>query len=43
VSGPKAGMFRVKLGDKALSKQDAAQLLTRLQAEKIVSMVVAAD
>jgi anti-sigma factor RsiW len=43
VSGPKADMFRVKFGDKALSKQDAAQLLTRLQAEKIVSMVVAAD
>jgi anti-sigma factor RsiW len=43
VSGPKAGMFRVKFGDKSLSKQDAAQLLTRLQAEKIVSMVVAAD
>ncbi|CAN5409566.1 hypothetical protein BH10PSE10_BH10PSE10_21370 [soil metagenome] len=43
VSGPKAGMFRVQFGDKALSKQDAAQLLTRLQAEKIVSMAVAAD
>lgn len=43
VSGPKADMFRVKFGDKALSKQDVAQLLTRLQAEKIVSMVVAAD
>ncbi len=43
VSGPKAGMFRVQFGDKALSKQDAAQLMTRLQAEKIVSMVVSAD
>jgi hypothetical protein len=43
VSGPKAGMFRVQFGDKALSKEDAAQLLTRLQGEKIVSMVVSAD
>ena len=43
VSGPNAGMFRVKFGDKTLSKQDAAQLLTRLQAEKIVSLAMAAD
>jgi hypothetical protein len=43
VSGPKAGMFRVQFGDKALSKEDAAQLMTRLQAEKIVSLVVSAD
>ncbi|MDO8980190.1 MAG: hypothetical protein Q7V17_13250 [Afipia sp.] len=43
VSGPKAGMFRVQFGDKALSKQDAAQLMTRLQAEKIISLVVSAD
>ncbi len=43
VSGPKAGMFRVQFGDRALSKQDAAQLMMRLQAEKIVSLVVSAD
>lgn len=43
VSGPKAGMFRVRFGDKPLSKQDAAQLMARLQAEKIVSLVVSAD
>jgi len=43
VSGPKAGMFRVRFGDKALPKQEAAQLLARLQAEKIVSLAVAAD
>ena len=43
VSGPKAGMFRVKFGDKALAKPAAAQLLARLQAEKIVSLAVAAD
>ena len=43
VSGPKAGMFRVQFGDKALPKQEAEQLLKRLQAEKIVSLVAAAD
>ncbi len=43
VSGPKAGMFRVRFGDKVLSKEEAAQLLTRLQAEKIISLAVAAD
>ena len=36
-------MFRVQFGDKALSKQEAEQLLTRLQAEKIVSLAVAAE
>ena len=43
VSGPKAGMFRVKFGDKSMSKADAAQLLTRLQMEKAVSLAVAAE
>jgi len=43
VSGPKAGMFRVQFGDQALPKQEAEQLLKRLQAEKIVSLVAAAD
>ena len=43
VSGPKAGMFRIKFGQKVLSKQDAAQLLTRLQSEKIVNLAVAAE
>jgi anti-sigma factor RsiW len=43
VSGPKAGMFRVKFGDKALSKQETEQLLTRIQSEKIVSLVAATD
>lgn len=43
VSGPKAGMFRVQFGDKALSKEEAEQLLKRVQAEKIVSLVAAAD
>lgn len=43
VSGPKAGMFRIKFGQKVLSKEDAAQLLGRLQNEKIVNLAVAAD
>ena len=43
VSGPKSGMFRVRFGDNALSKEEAAQLMARLQGEKIVSLVVSAD
>jgi anti-sigma factor RsiW len=43
VAGPRSGMFRVRLGDKALPKDDAARLLTRLQGEKIVGLAVAAD
>jgi len=43
VSGPKAGMFRVKFGDKVLSKQDADDLLKRIQGEKIVNLVMSAD
>ena len=43
VSGPKSGMFRIKFGEKVLSKQDATQLLTRLQNEKIVNLAVAAE
>lgn len=43
VAGPRSGMFRVRFGDKALPKEDAARLLTRLQGEKIVGLAVAAD
>lgn len=43
VSGPKAGMFRVRFGDKALSKEDTDRLLARVQGEKIVSQVLPAD
>lgn len=43
VSGPKAGMFRVKFGQKVLSKEDTTQLLARLQNEKIVNLAVAAE
>lgn len=43
VSGPTAGMFRVRFGQKMLSKQDAEQLLARLQNEKIVNLAVPAE
>jgi hypothetical protein len=38
----KGGMFRLQLGDRALSKDEAASLLTKLQGEKIVSDAYAA-
>jgi len=37
VTGPKAGMFRVQVGDKTLGKSDAEALVKTLQGEKIVS------
>lgn len=43
VSGPQAGMFRVRFGDQNLPKQEAGQLLTKVQGEKIISLVVAAE
>jgi hypothetical protein len=43
VSGPDAGMFRVRVGDKVLSKEDTAQLLTKLQSEKVVSLAIPAE
>ncbi|WP_458756709.1 hypothetical protein ACSVBT_13095 [Afipia sp. TerB] len=43
VSGPRAGMFRVRFGDKALPKQEADQLIARVQGEKIVSQALPAE
>ncbi len=37
VTGPKAGLFRVQVGDKALATRDAEALVKKLQAERIVS------
>lgn len=37
VTGPKAGLFRVQVGDKALATSDAEALVKKLQAERIVS------
>ena len=41
VDGAKGGMFRLQFGNKAMSKDEAASLLARLQSEKIVSLAVA--
>ena len=38
----KGGMFRLQFGDRAMSKDEAAGLLTKLQGEKIVSDAYAA-
>jgi hypothetical protein len=35
------GMFRLQFGNRAMSKQDVAGLMSRLQGEKIVSLAVA--
>src|SRR5215203_4466758 len=41
VDGAKGGMFRLQFGNKAMSKDELAGLLARLQREKIVSLAVA--
>jgi hypothetical protein len=38
----KGGLFRLQFGDKAMTKEEAASLLSKLQKEKIVSLAVAA-
>lgn len=43
VDGPRAGTFRIQIGDKALSRDELARLLARLQAEKIVGFAAPAD
>jgi hypothetical protein len=40
--GAKGGMFRLQFGNRAMSKDEAAALLSRLQREKIVNLAVAA-
>lgn len=39
----KGGMFRLQLGDRAMSKEEAASLISKLQGEKIVNLAVAAN
>jgi hypothetical protein len=39
----KGGMFRLQLGEKAVSKEEAAKLIGKLQGEKIVNLAVAAQ
>jgi anti-sigma-K factor RskA len=41
VDGAKGGLFRLQFGNKAMTKDEAASLLSRLQSEKIVSLAVA--
>jgi hypothetical protein len=41
VDGAKGGLFRLQFGDRAMSKNDIAGLMSRLQKEKIVSLAVA--
>jgi hypothetical protein len=41
LDGAKGGMFRLQFGNKAMSKDETASLLVRLQREKIVSLAVA--
>ena len=41
VDGVKDGMFRLQFGNKAMSKDEAASLVSRLASEKIVSLAVA--
>ena len=41
VDGAKGGMFRLQFGNRAMSKDEVAGLMSRLQGEKIVSLAVA--
>jgi hypothetical protein len=43
VDGPKAGMFRIRVGSAAASGAEMTQLVARLQGEKVVSFVAAAE
>jgi hypothetical protein len=40
VHGAKGGMFRLQFGDRALSKDEVASLMSKLQSEKIVNLAV---
>jgi len=42
VDGARGGMFRLQFGNRAMSKDDVAGLMRKLQSEKIVSLAVAA-
>ena len=41
VDGAKGGMFRLQFGDRPMTKDEAAALISKLQGEKIVSLAVA--
>jgi hypothetical protein len=42
IDGARGGLFRLQFGDKAMTPEQAAALLAKLQNEKIVSLAVAA-
>jgi len=42
IEGAKGGLFRLQFGNRAMTKDEAASLLSRLQSEKIVSLAVPA-
>jgi len=42
IDGAKGGLFRLQFGNRAMTKDEAAGLLSRLQSEKIVSLAVPA-
>jgi hypothetical protein len=41
IDGAKGGMFRLQFGDKAMSREEVASLMSRLQGEKIIALAVA--
>jgi hypothetical protein len=41
IDGAKGGMFRLQFGTKAMTKDEVARLMSKLQSEKIVSLAVA--
>jgi anti-sigma factor RsiW len=41
IDGAKGGMFRLQFGDKAMTKDEISDLMSRLQKERIVSLAVA--
>ncbi len=41
VDGAKGGMFRLQFGNRAMSKEEVAALMSKLQSEKIVNLAVA--
>jgi hypothetical protein len=43
VSSTAGGMFRLQFGDKPMSKQEVAGLMTRLQNEKIINLAAPAQ
>ena len=41
VDGARGGLFRLQFGDRAMSKDEIAELMSKLQKEKVVSLAVA--